>query len=285
METNPFATAEPWRVELCRDSDHAPLTRSVTGRRSSTLSTLSTPTRLRRVRGAWSTRRLPKIEDHDGAARALGMEPDEHGYAVCPLAGHDGIASLDAVGGELRLWCDCLGAELRWDGGGNAEHWYPLSDAYYSVRSGVVLDRANHRVAGRFAWRLLLLAAAGVVEPVSIELPPLPAGGSVELEEARKLFALVAGLRLALADCIRAEPLPMPFSEELVRRWCRLAGGIVPRQTIDGLVEHGVIEFCGQEAPRPDQRRGAFLYRPCAAVPWPGDRSEGESDDRDRSCA
>jgi hypothetical protein len=56
----------------------------------------------------------------------------------------------------------------------------------------------------------------------------------------------------------------MPFSEELVRLYCRLPGGQAPRRVIDQLTESRVIETVDPASRQPGQRRGAFLYRPTA---------------------
>ena len=139
-----------------------------------------------------------------------------------------------------------------------------LADAYMSVRSGTPLDRENTAVPGRFVWRMLLLGTAGVVVPEPVDPAPLPDHADDAVKTARDLFVLLAGLRTALADCIREAPLPMPFSEELVRLYCRLPGGRAPRRVIDQLIEHRVIETVGQAPRQPGQRRRALLYRPTA---------------------
>ena len=202
---------------------------------------------------------MPTITDPIAAARALGVSTDKAIFP-CPLPGHDGVAELDEMRGEIALWCDCHGAELKYDRAGRALHHYALSDAYYSVVSGVPLDRQNFEVHGRFVWRMLLLEAAGMVEPVPVDMAYLPADAPAQLHAARVLCLKLAGMRLALADCIREAPLPFPLSEALVRDYCRLS--VRPRDVINGLIEAKVLRFAGRASLRPGQARSAFLYEP-----------------------
>jgi hypothetical protein len=211
---------------------------------------------------------LPKLTDAAAAARALGMTLDEHDSAACPLPEHSGVAWLVTTyskphDGELTLVCDCHGVDSVFPGDSwRSSFGRSLADAYMAVRSGTTLDRENTAQRGRFVWRLLLLGAAGVVEPEPIDLAALPEHAEDAVKTARDLFALLAGLRTTLAACIREAPLPMPFSEDVVRRYCRLPGGRAPRSVIDQLTGSGVIEAVGKAPRQQGQRRSAFLYEP-----------------------
>jgi hypothetical protein len=236
----------------------------------------------RSIKGRRSDHRLPRIGigDEAAAARAIGLVLNEYGYGYCPLPEHDGIAWLELRSsaphyGELTLSCNCYGGEREFSGD-RAMFARSLADAYMSVRSGTVLNRENTAVRGRFPWRLLVLAAAGVVVPEPITLLALPSEASDAAKAARALFGLLAGVRLAVADCIADQPLPMPFSEELVRLYCRLPAGRAARRAIDELIDRGVIDLTGVAPRTPGYRRGAFLYGPVD----PAHRERSRSNDR-----
>lgn len=176
------------------------------------------------------------------------------------MPGHNGSASFEENhDGELVLWCDCFGAEGK-TRAFRGQHWYALSDAYYSVTSGVVLDRDNHKLPNRFVWRLLMLEASNTVWVDAVDLPELSADASPELQQARELFISLVGIRQTLADCINEPPLPCPMSRSLVGAYCRHPQ---PGMLITGLINAHVIELAGHAPPVRSGYRGAALYTPC----------------------
>ena len=261
---NPYLLAEPHLCEL--EIGHAPLNAPLT--EYSVLNGVNgydVKGSGNGFKGPRGQNRLPLVEDDCAAARALGVVGDEPRFA-CPLPGHHGVADLEANwGGDLELWCDCFGMELRWDGAGRAAHHYSLADAYYSVVSGVVLSPSHFKVSGRFVWRLLMLAAAEVVVPEPVDLGPLPADASPELVRARTLFQTLCGVRLALAECINEPPLPCPLAQSLLGAYCRHAN---PRQLVAELVAARVMRPARPARLRPGQVRPTALW-------WPQIAEEG----------
>lgn len=269
--SNPFITAPRPHVELHRDRAdhardriaevrHAPLKDVV----HAPLTDLSNKDVLRkgsveRLKGS-VPKNLPKISDDAAAARALGVTLGDRPWFQCPMPGHDGIAVFeDNEDGELVLSCDCFGVQLRGNLAGRADHRYALSDAFYSVTSGKVLDRRNYKIPGRFVWRLLLLAESGIVVPHPVDVAALRDDAHPDLHRARQLVVMLAGVRITLAQEIGNDPLPMPLGEALVRDYCRVSN---PRAVIGGLISAGVLRQAGRAPLLRGQVRSAFLYEP-----------------------
>jgi hypothetical protein len=202
-------------------------------------------------------RTFPKISGED-VARAFGFTLDDREWFPCPMPGHDGIASFDDENqrNQLELQCDCHGIQLK-GSAWRTTHNYALSDAFYAITSGKVLDRSNSKVKGRLVWRLLLLAEIGIREDVDVAV--LPADAHPDLHRARRLVVMLAGVRLALADQIDEAPLPMPLGEALVRDYCNVRN---PRSVIGGLISAGVLRHVGNAPLARRQSNPAFLYEP-----------------------
>jgi hypothetical protein len=276
MAVSPFATAPRPHVELWHRDPSDPARDETVDLRHAPLKDVNTlplqnglirKDELRKgsvVKGSELTAKgsvrktLPKISDDAAAARALGVQLGEWAWFACPMPGHDGVATFEDEDGELRLSCDCFGLQLR-DKAGRADHHYALSDAFYSVTSGKVLDRTNNRVPGRFVWRLLLLAESGVVVPHPIDAAALPDDAHPDLHRGRQLVVMLAGVRITLAQEIGNDPLPMPLGEALVKDYCRVSN---PRAVIGGLISAGVLRQVGRAPLSRGQVRSAFLYEP-----------------------
>jgi hypothetical protein len=264
-----FINAEPEKIEIGGPHDPLVKTYSVDPDKRVTFNDNKGDMANARNRNS----RLPEITDESAAWALLGVKveepvPGEWSYFSCPLPGHDGSAHLEVEGwthgaeeGPLLLVCNCHGTNLRWSSW-RTTYARRLADAYYSIRSGVVLDRKNSEVPSRLAWHLLALPKAGLVVPQRIELPALEATASETEQEARRLFALLCGTRLALADCLGVPPVPMPFASRLLAAWCRIS----PTQAsaaIRELVAHGVIDLAERPGVgRSCYRNQGFRYLP-----------------------
>jgi hypothetical protein len=191
------------------------------------------------------------------------MSVTEDGWAPCPLPGHDGMATVDWVERfkprlhqELQLVCIgclCEHAPDWWTIGRQFER--PLSDAYRAIHVGTPVGWRYRLAKGlRFVWLLLLEHELGMVEPVSVELPPLAFDVPALGHAAREFFALLAGLRLAVGS-----DLLMPFSVRLVADWLRV-NKAEAHEAIRTLIGAGVIAKDGEIAST--GRRGTPLYAP-----------------------
>lgn len=105
---------------------------------------------------------------------------------------------------------------------------------------------------------LLRLAAAGDLQPVAVELPPLPPGSSPAVRKVAEFFALVRGLRLAVCD-----QRDVPFAGRWVARYVGLPERSVYR-VLEVLRAAGVLERAGSLPRGPRRSYGTALYVPGA---------------------
>jgi hypothetical protein len=114
-------------------------------------------------------------------------------------------------------------------------------------------------------WYLRLFYEAGVLLPMRVELPPLPAGIVPSFRKVAEGFRLLLGLRW-----LREPGTPAPFTRRFVAAWSEV-GERAAGEAICGLVALGIIE-------KVDEHRGAGvrttnLYLPGTGHPTPNQRS------------
>lgn len=244
---NPFALGEPLEIDsaLLGYAKLGHLVRASDLRREVVPTELATPSRA-------ESEPFPApsllVNDADAVRRVLRWED-----VLCPLPGHGGFAELVDHAGELAVECDCLGRTAEWERSGwRPGFTYGLADAYFSVRSGIVLGRGDKRSKGqRFVWRLLLAYEVGLIEPVAVVLPELPSEADPVHDQARTFFALLAGLRLRVGS-----ELEMPFPDRLVAAYLGIERDAA-RASINALRADEVIAVTGRSGPR-----GPFLFLP-----------------------
>ena len=241
MTANPFLTARAWTFADSRSS----LVCEADAVSQSGFTAVSTFPRKQGKNGD-AAQRLPAITDEAAVVSLLGLDSAES--SRCVLVGHDGMAWLDTDHREELVYgCSCNGRTFPKDPLRSGFE-RPLSDAYYSVRSGEQLDDSRGLDRGtRLVWRLLLTGATGTVEPEPVHLADLAPDADPATAAARQLFALLVGVRLAVADDLGIDAVPTAFSVRLVAAWCGLSINRA-HTTIRQLREAGVIERVGREA-------------------------------------
>ncbi len=105
-------------------------------------------------------------------------------------------------------------------------------------------------------WKLDLLRAAGLIEPVPVDLPDLPEGASEAARTLRRRFAVLLGLRRLRGD----GDDPAPFTKRFAADWCGLSESTALR-ALGELLRAGVIVKAG-EHPSRHGRSPAALYLP-----------------------
>jgi hypothetical protein len=110
----------------------------------------------------------------------------------------------------------------------------------------------------RSTWRHLQRYETGDgVVPLPVQLPELPSDATDDAQRARELFALVAGLRLALNGMW----MPVTFSVPLVQNYLQVSQGRA-EDAIRALLAADVIAKVGEERRRLHPDRGADVYEP-----------------------
>jgi hypothetical protein len=103
-------------------------------------------------------------------------------------------------------------------------------------------------------WYRRLFAEAGVVELAPVELPALPSGSPAYVEQVRRGYELLAGVRDG-----QDPGEPMPFARRFAASWCGLSEHQA-REGIEELQRLGVIVKVGEHASAAGRRMN--LYRP-----------------------
>jgi hypothetical protein len=212
-------------------------------------------------------RPVSRFATWEAIERHLGIDTGR-----CALPGHDGYeAGVGWFKGGPQYACNCLGwrpdPDLICDHGyqpnacpfhrDRAPAWHrPLGDAYHAIWTGRELgfdDKLSRPM--RAVWWLLLEHAAGIREPVGLELP-VPADATDLEREAADFAALWFGLQLA-----DGKGLPTALSVTLLADRLR-----VPRpragEALAALRRYGTIKLAGETPPRGPRRHGTFLYVP-----------------------
>jgi hypothetical protein len=130
----------------------------------------------------------------------------ETGLFQCPLPEHTGHARLDVPledpQREIRLLC-CRG------------RWRSLGEVRAASAYGVDHLRSNIELA---VWLRRLAHEHGCFAPVAVSLPMVPAGTAEHVEQARRGFELLIGLRWA-----DLAPRPVAYSVRFAAAWCGLS--------------------------------------------------------------
>jgi Bifunctional DNA primase/polymerase, N-terminal len=176
------------------------------------------------------------------ALSALGIDKPIGAPFRCILPGHaeqHPSASIyrDPISGQFlyRDW-------HRRDG----VPWLPLS----WVRAALAYKRVKRLGAPEAArWYLRLFHDAGLLAPLEIDLPNIPAKSSATLRKVREGFELLLGLRW-----LRDPDTATPFTRLFASAWCgvgeRLAGEAIAELLRLGVIEQADVHCVGPKAMR-----------------------------------
>ena len=171
---------------------------------------------------------------------------------VCVICGSDATRT---VGG--RLLCDSDSCLSRTPGTRNQEQG-TRNDSGEGVRALYVVGSPGVREEGRREPELSGLIRdhdAGLLEPVDVELGPLPAKASPAMRKVAADIRLLLGLRLAVDD-----DRPLPYSARFCAERCELHDQAHASRVLRALERDGVVRCVGRLDPRgkPD---GTKLYQ------------------------
>lgn len=177
-----------------------------------------------------------------GPSRSLLLGPDSPTRSTALLGpddlGGDRLRELDQRP-DVRAALDRLGVRDARD--------------YAARASGRDRPRSGPEYA---VWKLDLLRAARLIEPVPVGLPALPAEASEAAHLLRDRFAVLLGLRALRGDGDEAAP----FTKRFAADWCGVSETTALR-ALGELRQHGVIVRVGETRSRAG-RSPASLYLP-----------------------